>query len=83
LGDKYARLIAKTGSPDHADPTSTQRTLGDLIDPTRSGGIMPMVNSVSREVGRDVADWSIRRIWSLYAQMEAEARERERQHADL
>jgi len=40
---------------------------------------MPIVNSVSREVGRDVAGWSVQRIWALYAQMEAEAREREQQ----
>jgi len=83
LGDRYGRLIATAGSPDHADPTSTERTLGDLVDPTRPGGIMPIVNSASREVGRDVASWSMQRIWGLYAQIEAEAREREREHGDV
>jgi hypothetical protein len=62
---------------------SADRTLGDLVDPTRPSGIMPVVNSVSREVGRDVAAWSVQRIWALYAQMEAEAREREQQSTDL
>jgi len=56
---------------------SVERTLGDLVDPMRPGGIMPVVNSVSCEVGRDVAAWSMQRIWALYAQMEAEARERD------
>jgi hypothetical protein len=40
---------------------------------------MPVVNSVSREVGRDVAGWSVQRIWALYVQLELEARERERE----
>jgi len=76
-------LIAKAGSPDHTNPTSADRTLADLIDPTRPGSVMVMVNATSREVGQDVAQWSFMRIWGLYVQLETEAREREREQSDL
>lgn len=83
VGDEYGRLIAKAGSPDHADPTSAARSLGDLVDPTRPGGVMPVVNSVSRAVGRDVGGWSVRRVWAVYVQLEFEAREREQRSGDV
>jgi len=83
VGERYAQHIAYAGSPDHADPLSVERTLGDLLDPTRPTRVLDLVNAVSREVGRDVAGWNLGRVWSLYGQMEREARERERESGDV
>lgn len=54
-----------------------ERGVGSLLDPTRPGSVMEVVNAVSREVGGDAGGWRVDRLLSMVAGLEREARERE------
>lgn len=77
-GERYMTILAHGGEGDHGTPGVWERTIGDLIDPSRPGSIMAVVNSVSREVGRDVQGWRVDRLVSMYAGLVQESRERQR-----
>jgi len=69
-GDQFQKIMAHGGEGDYSDPSVYQRTLGDLIDPTRSGGFMQIVNAVTREVGSDVSEWPLNRLLNMVGGME-------------
>ena len=56
-------------------PRTAERTLGDLLHPSRPGRPTHVVNAVSREVSADVAPWRWERVLSFYAALEREAAE--------
>ena len=80
MGDRYQRVLAFSadgGIDDYAAPDLHERTLGDLIAPTRPGRMVDVVNMVRREVPGDPTAWSVYEFLSMVAMLE-----RERQQAD-
>lgn len=71
-GDSYQTLLAHLGEGDYADPSPHERLLGDLVDPTRTGGVMAVANAASREVRVDAAAWPLDRLLGMVAAIEAE-----------
>lgn len=70
MGENYQSVLAHFGEGTHRDPTLWDRTLGDLVTPSRPGGVVSIVNAATRESGTDAADWSIRRLVQLVATLE-------------
>lgn len=75
-GERYAKLISHVGDVADADPHLTDRRFGDLVDPTRSGQFVTIVNVVSRECGTDAASWRVNRLLNMVGTMQHEAAER-------
>lgn len=69
-GEHYQELLAHLGEGDHADPKPFERTLGDLIDPTRPGRVMDICNAVTRKAKMDAAEWRVDRILSMVATLQ-------------
>lgn len=65
--DAYARALAHYGEGDHEPPAVWERRAGDLVDPTRSGRAVDVVNGVSRATGQDTAAWTLDRLLSMAA----------------
>jgi len=68
-------MLAHLGEGDYEPPAAHERTLGDLLDPTRPGRPTDMVNAVSREMRTDVADWRLDRVLSMLRQLDNESAE--------
>jgi len=46
-------------------PTPDERLLGDYLSPVRPFSMTNVVNTVSKELGTDVAEWSVKRLLSM------------------
>lgn len=75
-GDNYRTIINHGGENIVENPGLSERTIGDLVDPWRSGSAMFVVNVVSREMGFDAAAWDLDRLLSMYAGIERDAARR-------
>lgn len=70
-GENFGRVLAHIGDgDDYADPTVMERTLGDYLDPTRTGCLTDIVNRVSQVVGADVQEWRVDRLLRMVAGVE-------------
>jgi hypothetical protein len=78
-GAAYQSTVAHKGEGSAHVPRVAARTLGDLLDPYRAERVVDVVNAVTRSVGDDVAAWDWYRIVTMYGQLEAAERQRERQ----
>lgn len=75
-GDQF-RTILNHGTEENVEnPGVYERTIGDLLDPYRTGSAMHVVNAVSREMGVDAASWRVDRLLSMVAGLEREAARR-------
>lgn len=75
-GESYQTHLAFLGEGDHADLSVYERTLGDLVDPTRPGRFIDVVNTVTRDAGLDAKDWGVQRLLSMVVNIEREANQR-------
>lgn len=82
VGDQYAKLLSHAVGPDAAAVSLSDRTLGDLVDPTRPGRMLSLVNAVSADIGTDAAGWTVDRLLAYAATLEQRDRERSRE-ADM
>lgn len=64
-GDRYSWVGGHLGVGEFGTPRVWERSIGDLVDPGRSGSWMEVVNAVSRGMGMDVSDWGVDRILSM------------------
>lgn len=71
-GDSYGRVLSWAGAPETADPSVSERTVGDYLDPQRPGSATTLVNTVSRVCGVDAAGWTWPRIVNMAAGVEQE-----------
>lgn len=76
-GENYQQALAHGGEGTFRDPSVYDRTLGDLVSPARSGSVTDVVNTVTRTVGLDAAEWPLSRLVSMVAGMEQEQAQRE------
>jgi len=81
IGDRYAKLLSHAVGPDAAAVSLSDRTLGDLVDPTRPTRMLHLVNAVSADIGTDAAGWTVDRLLAYAAELEQ--RERARSDTDL
>lgn len=70
LGDQYQKVLAHGGEGDYSEPSLWERTLGDILSPTRPGRMVDVVNVVTRETGIDAETWRYDRLLSMLAQVE-------------
>jgi hypothetical protein len=75
--DHYQRILAHDGEGSWDEPATYERTLADLIDPTRPGRMQDVVNAVSRDVGTDTAEWGAARLLSALVPIQREAEQRQ------
>jgi hypothetical protein len=75
--EHYQRILAFDGEGSWEEPDTYERTLGDLIDPTRPGRMQDVVNAVSRDVGTDTAEWGVARLLSALVPIRQEAEQRQ------
>ena len=54
-------------------PGAAQRTVGDLVDPHRPGGVTELVNAVTNATGQDAAEWSLSRLLQMVGMLESVA----------
>ena len=78
-GDNYQTILAHLGEGEYEDPAIYERTLTDLITPTRPGTTTQVVNAVSSEISADAAAWRLQRLLSMVATIE----QREPRPSDL
>lgn len=76
VGTEYRQILAFGAEGDATDPDPWERTVGDLVDPTRTASVIDVVNAVSKAVGDDAAGWSVERLLRMVATLQAEADER-------
>lgn len=69
------RVLANEGEGDFSEPRVAQRLLGDFLHPGRPATPTHVVNTVSAEVGADVAGWRFERVLSFYGGLERRASE--------
>lgn len=73
-GENYQQLLAHHGEGSHEDPGIYERRLGDLLDPSRPGRMVDVVNAVTRETGIDATEWGVERLLGMVMQVEQEPR---------
>jgi len=66
-GDRYQRILAHHGTGNADDPEVYERTLGDLVTPTRPTGPTDVVNAVVLETAADAETWRLERLLSMVA----------------
>jgi len=49
--------------------SAADRTLGDLCDPTRPGGVTALLNVVTQATGQDPAEWPVSRLLRMADQL--------------
>jgi len=69
----YRKLLSFGTDANPDDPTPMDRTLSDLVSPTRTGSAMDVCNAVSRAVGDDAADWGLERLLRMATMLERQA----------
>lgn len=75
VGERYRSAVAWAGEGDAREPGVRERTLGDFTDPSRPGGVLDLVNVVTRRVGIDASAWQWDRIVNMAAGLQQEARQ--------
>lgn len=74
-GHQYGNVLA-FGTEEASDPPgAAERSIGDLLDPTRPGSVTDLINAVTKETGIDAAGWSVTRLLRMVARLEREAKE--------
>lgn len=71
------------GEGEAREPPTHERTLGDLVDPTRPETMRDVVNACSRDMRDDVAHWATERLLALVGMIDAENTERRRAADEL
>jgi len=66
-GENYQTVLALFGEGDYSTPRIYERTMGDLIDPTRPHTTTNVVNIVSSEISGDAASWRFDRLLDMVA----------------
>jgi hypothetical protein len=73
VGEHYLSILSHAGESVPDECGVGDQTLGDIVDPLRSGSGMEVVNTVTAMTGIDAADWGWPRVVAFVAGLEGGA----------